>query len=551
MKQKNPSKRRDPVVVFKILLAAILIFLNVGTNTSIAGEYGQISLKIKRAPLSRVLNQIKDLPNVNMLFHVETIKDIECGEFYFDNATVEEVLSQILKGTGLEFQKVDDVFLIKKSSTIQQDRKKAIFRGKVVDSKNQPLPGATVMIKGTNIGVIADFDGKFSLSFSEIDDPIVVFSFMGMETKQVRIKSIKNEEIQRGERDYIVTLVDEIASLDDVVVTGYANVRKESYTGNAIRVSGEEIKQVASRNVISVLQVFDPSFRIMEDNAMGSNPNAIPEFYIRGQSGIANLDLEDVSEVKLKTNPNLPIFIMDGLTVSVEKVYDMDPNRVHSITILKDAAATAVYGSRASNGVVVIETVAPKAGALNISYNLSGNITMPDLSSYDYFDAKEKIEVEKLAGFYDKNYNELARKEMALAEGVNTDWLALPLRIGYNQKHSVAIDGGSDNIRYSANLLYDNQQGVMKKDYRNRMGTELRLDYRLDNLVIINRVSYYNTKSQNSPYGNFSNYVKQLPYNKLYDEFGNYLRVFPKWHSSVEEEVNPMYNVRGGSNQKL
>lgn len=128
----------------------------------------------------------------------------------------------------------------------------------------------------------------------------------------------------------------------------------------------------------------------------------------------------------------------------------MDPNRIHSITILKDAAATAVYGSRASNGVVVIETVAPKAGKFNITYNLTGTITAPDLSSYDYFDAAEKLEVEKLAGYYEINppnkgirqvYSELIKKQMALAKGVNTDWVALPLRVGYNHKHSVAIDG--------------------------------------------------------------------------------------------------------------
>lgn len=125
----------------------------------------------------------------------------------------------------------------------------------------------------------------------------------------------------------MVTLVESVESLDDVVVTGYANVRKESYTGTAIRVEGKDILKVANRNIISTLQVFDPSFRIMENNVMGSNPNAIPEFYIRGQSGIGNLNLSDISETRTKNNPNLPIFILDGLDVSVEKIYDMDPNR--------------------------------------------------------------------------------------------------------------------------------------------------------------------------------------------------------------------------------
>lgn len=494
MKQKIPSKRGNPLLFFKILLMAILVLLNLGSNALIAGQPKSVTITIKRAPLSKVLNQVKNLPGVKMLFSLNTVKNCECGDFSFENVTVEEVLDQVLNGTGLSYEKVDGVLLIKEVPRTEQAQKK-IIKGRVIDNKRQPLAGVTVMVKGTKTGSITDIDGRYTINIPEIVNPILVFSFIGLENKEIKISSIADEDILKGEREYVVTLVESIESLDDVVVTGYVNVRKESYTGNAVRVSGEQIKQVASRNVISVLQVFDPSFRVMENNAMGSNPNAIPEFYIRGQSGIANLELEDISEVRIKNNPNLPIFILDGLAVSVEKVYDMDPDRIHSITILKDAAATAVYGSRASNGVIVIETVAPKAGVFNVSYNLMGSVTAPDLSSYDYFDAREKLEVEKLAGYYIVDptnsqkgvrnvYSELTKKEMAIAKGVNTDWLALPLRVGYNHKHSISIDGGNDNIRYGVNLLYDQQKGVMKQDYRNRLGTELRLDYRLENISV-------------------------------------------------------------------
>ena len=560
MKQKIPSKRGKPVLFFKVLLTAILIFLQLGSDTIIAGQPKLISITIKKTPLNKALNQIKNLPGVKMLFDINSVKGFECGEFTFENVTMEDVLKKVLNGTDLGFEKVDGVFLIKELPRLDQVEKKIKIKGRVIDNKNQPLPGVTVMVKGTNMGCTSDIEGKYSISVPEIDDPVLVFSFIGMERKEIKIKNISETDVLRGERDYVVTLVEMIESLDDVVVTGYVNVRKESYTGNAVRVSGEQIKQIGSRNVISVLQVFDPSFRVMENNAMGSNPNAIPEFYIRGQSGIANLELEDISEVRIKNNPNLPIFILDGLAVSVEKVYDMDPNRVHSITILKDAAATAVYGSRASNGVVVIETVAPKAGVFNISYNLMGNVTAPDITSYDYFNAKEKLEVEKLAGYYIVDptnsqkgvrnvYSELLKKEMAIAKGVNTDWLALPLRVGYNHKHSLAIDGGNDNIRYGVNLLYDQQKGVMKDDYRNRLGTELRLDYRLENLVIVNRISFNKIASQDSPYGTFGDYVGQLPYNELYDSFGKYLYTFPVWHSG-SQYVNPMYEGAATKNYK-
>ena len=161
--------------------------------------------------------------------------------------------------------------------------------------------------------------------------------------------------------------------------------------------------KASATNVIQALSTFDPSFRIQQSNKWGSDPNMVPEIYIRGRSGIGVKQLEQdaLSKSALKNNPNLPVFIMDGFEVSVQKVYDMDPNRVETINILKDAAATAMYGSRAANGVIVITTRAPKAGEVTISYNLTGTISMPDLSDYNLSNAREKLEIERLAGLYD------------------------------------------------------------------------------------------------------------------------------------------------------
>ena len=172
----------------------------------------------------------------------------------------------------------------------------------------------------------------------------------------------------------------------------------------------EDILKISLRNVIDVLQVFDPSLRVVKNNEMGSNPNALPEFYIRGRTGmdgVKQLDLLEaqqggsVSEFSLTTNPNLPVFILDGYEVNVQKIYDMDPNRIANITILKDAAATAMYGSRASNGVIVIETVTPELGKLQVSYTFNASLTAPDLSDYNLMNAKEKLEAELLSGLYD------------------------------------------------------------------------------------------------------------------------------------------------------
>ena len=144
-------------------------------------------------------------------------------------------------------------------------------------------------------------------------------------------------------------------------------------------VSKDELAKVSSNNLLSALQVFDPSFRLKDNVDMGSNPNSMPNFRIRGNSGFG---AEGLSEANLKNDPNLPTFILDG--------YEVDVDRIESVTILKDASATAIYGSRAANGVVVVTTKAPQEGQLRVSYNLNVAISAPDLSDYHLLNAREK-----------------------------------------------------------------------------------------------------------------------------------------------------------------
>src|SRR5690606_26467789 len=146
--------------------------------------------------------------------------------------------------------------------------------------------------------------------------------------------------------------------------------------------------------------IFDPSFKMMDNNELGSDPNNINPIYIRGQSGISDVMLPDeqvnLSETQLRNDPNLPTFILDGYEVPVQRIFDLDPTRVQSISILKDAASTAIYGSRAANGVVVIETVKPVQGDLRVHYSLNGSVSMPDLTAYHLLNAREKLELEVL-----------------------------------------------------------------------------------------------------------------------------------------------------------
>lgn len=445
-------------------LTLIVVQLFISVSLCSNRTYGQekvLCVCVKDTTLLSILEYLSNQTGCVILYNHEQVKGISDISVELKDKTVSEILNKCLEKTKFTFKLVDGVYAITlRSDEKKKDEKKALI-GTVKDEYGEVLPGATILIKGTSVGVVTDKNGRFKLELPDIKDLTIVVSFMGYESKEVKL--MKQKELD-------ILLKEKKEALEDVVVTGYANVKKSSFTGTSIRVDKEDILRIASRNVIDVLQVFDPSLRMMKNNIMGSDPNTIPEFYIRGRSGIGvkELDISDISQTALKNNPNLPLFIMDGFEINVQKVYDFDPNRIESVTILKDAAATAVYGSRAANGVIVIETKAPSPGKVQVSYNFTGALTVPDLSDYNLMNAREKLEAERLSGYFDEGKYDYGRqkeyqnKVNNILKGIDTDWLSQPLHNQFNHTHSLYIEGGSRDLRFGLDLKYDNQNGVMK-----------------------------------------------------------------------------------------
>ena len=529
-------------------LCIFLLVFNFGLNAAVHSQNQRVTVDLRNAGIEELITVIKSQCDMGFLYDYNKIKTVNNITVKMQNALLSEVLVNALRGTGFIAEIENNMIIIKEAPKDEKKEAKTIT-GKVTDHKKEVLPGVTVLIKGTSVGVVTDTAGMYKITLPDQKDITLVFSFIGMVSKEVKVTNQKQINVM---------LEEDVEALEEVVVTGYNNIRSTSFTGNSVTVKRDDLLKVSKTNVIKAIQVFDPSFRIKENNRWGSDPNAIPEVYIRGESGITGtkqLDRDPLDKSNLKDNPNLPTFIMDGFEISVTKLYDYDPNRIESITILKDAAATAMYGSRAANGVVIITTVTPKAGQMNVSYNLVGDITMPDLSDYDLLNAAEKLEVERLAGYYvydpestyqrnefelEQEYNE---KLTNIRKGVDTYWLGKPLHTVFNHKHSLYIDGGNENFRFGLDLQYTGQDGVMKGSARNVMGAGLFVQYIYKTLSIKNNISFMSTKSKESPYGLFSAFAKQLPYNEYKDENGNYLEALKDWGggSFTNNLVNPLY----------
>ena len=432
------------------------------------------------------------------------------------------------------------LLLLPAATLSAQGKGGAVVAGTVTDKLHgDPLPGVLIMFESHTWGVMTDAEGHYSIRRPE-EGGELIFSLLGFETKRVKITTQSALD---------VTLVEAQETLDEVVVTGYSPIRKEGFSGNATRVTKDELVAVNPNNLISALQTFDPSFRVAENLVNGSNPNALPEFSLRGQTS-AVLDVTDVSRQSLVGTSNMPIFILDGFEVDIEKIYDLDPSRIHSISILKDAAATAFYGSRAANGVIVIELRAPEAGRLRATYNGTVQLEIPDLSSYNLMNAREKLEAERLSGAFDypdpsiSPYSNgyYARMNNNI-RGIDTYWLSMGLRTGVNQRHSLYVDGGEQDVRWGVSLEGNLHSGVMQLSSRKLLGAGFYVDYRVGKVQIKNKANFSYRKSGDVPFNNFGDYSHLQPYLSPYNEDGSYARSLEALPGYAWSLVNPLYEI--------
>lgn len=379
-----PARGKLSKVLLVAKLQMLLLVLGSVQLNAAAQPNPKISIDLENVSLEQVIWEIQKKTDFVFMYGTHDVEGVKNLTVRVDGTAVSDILRECLQNTGLTFDISENSIVIKRAAAQQSG---STVTGRVTTKSGTPLPGVTVMLKGTVVGIATDRDGNYRLQLpASAADPVLVFSFIGMQTKEVPVggKTVVN-----------VTLDESVNELKEVVVTGIFRRTKELATGASITVTGDELKAVGNQNVLQSLRTLDPSFKIIESNVNGSNPNTLPEIELRGANGIADLD------ANYKGNPNQPLFILDGFEVSLQKVIDLDPNRVESISILKDASASALYGSRSANGVVVIETKSPEPGNLRVSYTGDFAVTTPDLTDYDLLNAREKLALEYEAGHFE------------------------------------------------------------------------------------------------------------------------------------------------------
>ena len=537
MKKKRlddfPHRGRWSQILLRMKLTFVLVFCML-VQTFAAVNAQTVTLKKQNASLEEIIWELKEQTKFVFLYSSADIATVKGIDIDMQNSQIDAILKKCLEGTDLQFVKENNAIIIRQANgktAVPQVQSRKIT-GKVIDEDGNPLPGVAVLIEGTTIGVATDMDGKYDLTCPEMKDIVLKFSYIGMKPKSVVV----------GNKTVVdVTLESDSQEMDEVVVTGLLNRRKSGFAGTTTVISKQELAKVSTGNIFTTISTLDAGFKIEENNLDGSNPNKLPDFTIRGKGSFQN-------------GSTAPIFILDGFEVTSEKVFDMDINRIESITLLKDASATILYGSRASNGVIVIETTAPKAGKLRVTYDFKPTIAIVDLTDYDLMNAREKLQYEKEAGLYTQEitpgYEDNDRREQVeldkayynryknIVEGVNTYWLSQPVKNAFSHAHSLFVEGGADNVRYGIDASYNQNKGVMKESGRDRFGLGFSLIYRIkDKITIKNYISYAHTHAYNSPYGSFSQYAKLNPYERIYNDNGE---LIPKLSDG---DTNPLYDA--------
>lgn len=444
---------------------------------------------------------------------------------YPANANYEPLCSRYLSST-------DSFGSIKNSIPDQL----VVIKGKVSDTTGEPLIGASVMLQGTQTGVITNEKGEFSLSISSQENIILTVSYIGMKTEKIKVTDFS--------KPIVISLKDNSNMLGEVVATGMQHVKKELITGSVSVITAKDLKD---KGITSIDRALDGMIAGLNSTTLSGAPGTRSQIAIRGANSL-NGNTE-------------PLWIVDGLpllegvpqnnsgnyaaTIMQDGIGNILPEDIESITILKDASAAAIYGARAANGVIVITTKKGFRSKTMVSYNGIFSVGLAPRVDLDMMNSTEKLQYEQSiidhfginqafsvgrgSLYYKRMSGEVSvsdyNKEMNRLRNINTNWFHHIFRTAFSQQHGVNLRGGSEELTYYTSINYTDKKGILRTNHYSNAGMLMKIDYRpFKGLILGLDISANIRKNQNhdSAIDPFTYAVFANPYERPYDENGNY-----------------------------
>lgn len=526
--------RRRILLRINLIILIHVVCLPLSANTY--SQINKITLKLDKVSIKTVLDEVKSQTKFDFIYDNTDINSLGLVSVNMSNASVHDILNTCFHNSKLDYRIVNNTIVITQRNQLTQTVRQLV-KGRVVDESGNPLPGVSVVFKGTTLGVSTDIEGRFSISLLDEKEPVLVFSFIGMESKEVTYK---------GNTELTVILKAKKEELDEVIVTGMQTIKRERMTGSATVITAKDLE---NDRVISIDQAIEGKIAGLNSMVTTGAPGARAKITIRGENNL--------------TGNSEPLWILDGLpmfggvpelgknhgldlvgSVMQDGVGNVNPDDIESITILKDASATAMYGARAANGVIVITTKKGYQGETYFSYNGNFSISEAPRMTLDMMNAKEKVAYESnIISLYEKpevtgrvgrlwtDYNkglldrEQYNADLERLRNTNTDWFGEIFRPAISHVHSLSARGGNEKLTFYSSISYESKEGILEQNKYRNVGMNFKMDYRPVKKINVSlnlNTSLRKNTEHASAIDPFKYAVYANKYERPYDANGNY-----------------------------
>lgn len=500
--------------IIRVMKIASFLLLLAFVQVS-AASYSQatkLNLNYQNVKLSDLLDKIEKASDYRFFYDSRSVDLSKAVSVDFQDSNLKDVLNKVL-GSDFIYEMVSNNIIVIKSvknsdvdASVSQQQSRTIS-GRVTDASGAPLPGVTVVVKGTTNGTITGSDGKYTISNAP-SDATLLFSFVGMKTQEISVS---------GKTAIDVVLTEETIGIEEVVAIGYGTQKKSDVTGAIASISQKALKDVPVTNAQQMLQGKVSGVSVVKT---GNRPGDGVSVLIRGRRSF--------------NAGNDPLYVIDGVPLS-GGFNDINPNDIESMDVLKDASATAIYGSRGANGVIIITTKRGKQGKTSVDYSAYFGVTniikYLDVMNGEEF-AEYKRESRRAIGQYNDS-DPLADSKIfdateleSIAKGRSTDYQRLMINPGQSQNHDLSVMGGSENTKFNISLGYFDDIGIIHGQDFTRYSIRVNVDQKISDRFKVGVSSFGSLSQRNgmdiNPYGGV-NYgaITSNPLGAPYDANGN------------------------------
>lgn len=457
----------------KVCLPLAILCATALNSTAVAGvQDTRFTFKLTEVPLEQVFRKIESVSSYKCLYSNEDVRNVGKVSVDVKDATVDEVMTLCLKGSKLEYKIVDQTIIVSAASQGQvKPGSKVTVKGRLTTADGAPIPFAAVLIKGTTTGVQSDMDGRYSIQLTDEPWTVLVYSYLGMKTVEEPLS--RRQEVN-------VVLQPEFQDLEEVVVVGYSTKKVSEMTGAAQQFKGQVVtNSIAATDIIGALKGHTTGLQITGSTA---NPAIGASMLVRGNGTLHGSES--------------PLVVIDGVVVGFSILSDaVSPNDIETITLLKDAASTAIYGSRAASGVLVVTTKKGRQEKMSVNMNVKYGISAQPFNGFEYMNTQELLEWGKMSlgnwwdtndalhGTFDSKNEFITDKLSSLYENFDltksTNWRKHQYRTGSTVDANLSISGGSEKMTYYASYTYFDDEPTKPGDRYKRNQIRGKFDFRV------------------------------------------------------------------------